>query len=194
MKKCFLTILAVMTFAIFGLSAGEASTSVDSPFPLQSPDQSWTLDVTDLGNGIDHGVVFYNNVSHTAIGVVLDSLGNPDNTLLGSHFLAADFSISPAPLWTSNEETSLVTSPYPAGSPDSMQLFAAAELNSFNHGVIFYNNVSHTAMAVVLDPNGVPDNLLLGYAFIAADLNRNPIFMWGSHDGLAWYCMSGCNQ
>ena len=194
MKKWCLILLVAITFAFFGISAGEANTLVDSPFPLQSPDQSWTLTVTDLGNGVDHGVVFFNNVSNTGIGVALDSLGNPDNSALGFSFIAADLSNPSAPAWTSTQEdTLLVASPYPLQSPDTMQLFTAAQLNNFDHGVIFYNNAAGTAMAVVLDPNGVPDNFYLGYAFLAADMKYNPIFMWGSRDGLGWFCISGCN-
>ena len=193
MKKWCLILLVAITFAFFGISAGEANTLVDSPFPLQSPDQSWTLEVADLGNGIDHAVVFFNNVSNTAIGAVLDSLGNPDNSVLGFSYIAADFSNPSAPLWTSSDEATAATSPYPAQSPDAVQVLTAAELNNFNHAVLFVNWTSGTGMAVVLDPNGAPDSSYIGYAFIAADLNYNPVFMWGSQDGLAWYCMSGCN-
>ena len=91
MKKYILILLTAVTFTIFGLSAGEAYTDTDSPFPLQTPDNTMTFSVTDLGNGIDHAVLFSNNATNTATAVILDSSGIPDNLLFGNAYLAADF-------------------------------------------------------------------------------------------------------
>jgi len=193
MKKSILVLLAAVTFAIFGFSSGEAVTDTDSPFPLGTPDKTITFNVTDLGNGIDHGVVFYNQAANTASLVVLDSSGIPDNLLLGNAYLAADFNPSPLTVWGSTDESSTFTSPYPAEAPDQIFTYNADELNGFNHSVMFMNNAANTAMLVILDPDGVPDNFLLGYSFFAADFNTPEGTVWGSKNGLSWYCFWGCN-
>ena len=192
MKKSILVLLTAVMFTIFGLSAGEASTDVDSPFPLGTPDNTLTFSVTDLGNG-DHGVVFTNNAANTASAVILDSLGNPDNSVLGSSFMAADWNLSPDVLFFT-DESSVFTSPYPAEAPDQLYVYNADSLNGYDHAVVFLNNFAGTAMGVVLDPDGNPDNFLLGYAFLAVDFKVPPDGTWWySKNGLSWYCLLGCN-
>lgn len=200
MKKCILILLTVLTCALLGLSVGETATSTDSPFPLQTPDKTVTYAITDIGNGVDHGLVFFNNAANTASGVVLDRDGRPDNSwqgIGGYAFLAANLNVQPLTIWGSSDESALFTSPYPAQAPDQIQTFNDNQINGFDHGVIFFNNFAKTAMAVVLDPDGIPDNMWAGdggYAFLAADFNTPPGTMWGSHNGLAWYCITGCNH
>ena len=194
MKKSILVLLlAAVTFAIFGLSVGEAVTDTDSPFPLGTPDKTITLNITDLGNGVDHVAFFYNQAANTASLVVLDPNGIPDNLLWGSAYMAADFNPSPLTISSSNDESSTFTSPYPAEAPDQIITYNADELNDFNHSVMFMNNSAKTAMLVVLDPDGVPDNFLLGYAFFAADFNTPGGTVWGSRTGVSWICFWGCN-
>lgn len=194
MKKYILILLTAVTLTIFGLSAGEAYTDTDSPFPLGTPDNTITFDVNDLGNGIDHGVFFYNQAANTASLVVLDSSGIPDNLLLGNAYLAADFNISPLTVWGTPDESSTFTSPYPALAPDMIYTYNAGELNGYNHSVMFQNNFTNTAMLVVLNPNGFPDNFFLGYAFWAADFNTPEGTLWGSKNGLSWFCFWGCPE
>jgi hypothetical protein len=193
-KKIFI-ILAAVVLTLIGFSRSEATTvSVASPFPSpeQYADQTWTLAGTDL-NVTDHAVIFFNNFSNTAVAVVLDSLGNPDDSLLGNAFMAADFSTNST--WYASGTTTSVTSPYPAQAPDQITVIPSGQLNNIDTGVIFVNNAAKTAMAVVVDANGVPDDSLVGYAFLAADLNTGSI--WGtkySHILGAWYCISNCPQ
>jgi hypothetical protein len=193
MNKKILIILAAVALTLIGFSRSEATTvSVASPFPVQSPDQTWTLAGTDL-NVTDHAVIFFNNVSNTAVAVVLDSLGNPDDSLLGNAFIAADFSTNS--FWYASGTTTSVTSPYPAQAPDQIQVIPSGQLNNIDTGVIFINNATKTAMAAVVDANGVPDDSLFKYAFLAADLNTGSV--WGtkySHILGAWYCISNCPQ
>lgn len=192
MKKYILILLISVTFTIFGLSAGEAVTDTDSPFPLGTPDNTITLDINDLGNGVDHGVFFFNQAANTASLTVLDSSGTPDNLLFGNAFIAADFDLST--IWGTPDESSSFTSPYPAQTPDMVFTLNAGQLNGFNHAVMFMNNFANTAVLVVLDPNGVPDSFLLGYPFIAADFNTPGGTVWYSINGRAWYCLSGCPE
>lgn len=190
MKGWISVFLGFVILSCLGLSSANATTTVDSPFPVQSPDQTVALSVTDLGNSVDHAVVFYNHVANTAVAVVLNSVGIPDNFLLGNAYVAADFNVNPAEIWTSNDLDDLLTSPFPAGSPDRLEVLPAEQLNGFDHAVIFVNQTANTAMAAVLDPEGMPDNLFVGYAFLAADLGTGTI--WGTSNGIGWNCISVC--
>lgn len=197
MKKYILVLLTAVMFTIFGLSAGEAYTDTDSPFPTQTPDNTTTFSVADLGNGTDHGVVFYNQTANTGSAVVLDSSGTPDSLLYGSAYMAVDYNLSPWTVWGTPDESNFFTSPYPAQAPDIITTYSAGDLwNGYNHAVMFFNQVANTAMLVVLDPNGLPDSYLLGYPFMAADFNATPQApdgtIWYSKNGLIWYCYSGC--
>jgi hypothetical protein len=198
MKKrviLFLSVIAIFLF--FGIAGVEATTETESPFPLGTPDRSITFDVTQVG-GNRHAIIFFNEAADTASATVLDSSGNPDNSLFGNAFFAVDFALtpdvalSPYTVWGTPDETSLFTSPYPAEAPDQIRTFNAGEVNGFNHALIFYNKYANTAMAVILDPNGVPDSFYLGAPFFAADFNTPETRIWSSKNGRVWYCSEGC--
>lgn len=102
MKKSILILFILTMIAVFGSSLAEAESHAVSPVNTQFPDDLVTFNRFDLGCFFDHATVVFNNTDSSAIGVVVDDNGNPDDTCLGFAYVAADF-IGGTFLWVSND-------------------------------------------------------------------------------------------